>query len=372
MSPSRPIPVVRLLGFRLSKAAATQTGRSKNRRHSEKHTMDNRFRFGNCKAILTIAFLTVFVSAATFAQNPATHAGNVVSFSNEELTLGGWLYKPEGDGPFPGLLYNHGSAPGMLNNHAFERIGPLFVNRGWVFFAPYRRGQGLSDSAGPFIGDEISRAQKKSVRSVLPLTGLVCIALVILLLSLTRNRKRWLRVSSIFAVVIAGTAVSYTAYANAGATAMVGLLETEHLDDHLASLDWLMAQPFVDQKRVATGGNSFGGVVTVLGTERVRYCAAFDAAGGSRSWSRSPQLRSRMIQAARNSQTPTLFFQAANDYTIAPSKTLSNEMLAQGTTAELRVYPAFGNSSAAGHSFAWKGATIWADDVINFLEKHCY
>ena len=146
----------------------------------------------------------------------------------------------------------------------------------------------------------------------------------------------------------------------------------ENTDQYVGFLRTQNEQPFVDQKRIATGGNSFGGIVTVLGTEHVRYCAAFDAAGGSRSWSRAPQLRSRMIQAARNSQTPTLFFQAANDYTIAPSKTLSNEMLAQGTTAELRVYPAFGNSSAAGHSFAWKGATIWADDVINFLEKHCY
>jgi len=334
--------------------------------------MDNRSKLGNCRVTLTLTFLAVFVSAATFAQNSATHSGSVMSFSNDELTLGGLLYKPEGDGPFPALLYNHGSAPGMMNNKAFETIGPLFVNRGWVFFAPYRRGQGLSASAGNFIGDEISRAQMEGVQSVLRIVAPICIVLVVLLFLVTRNRKWWLKTSSILAVVIAGLAVSYTEYANAGANALVGLLETEHLDDHLASLDWLNAQPFVDQNRIATGGNSFGGIVTVLGAERIRYCAAFDAAGGSRSWSKAPELRSRMIEAARNSETPILFFQAANDYSIAPSETLSNEMLAQGRTAELRVYPAFGDSSAAGHSFAWKGATVWADDVINFLAKHCH
>jgi carboxymethylenebutenolidase len=56
--------------------------------------------------------------------------------------------------------------------------------------APYRRGQGLSASAGPFIGDEIAAAEKKG-----------------------------------------GIA--------AGAETMVRLLETDHLVDQLAALAWL-------------------------------------------------------------------------------------------------------------------------------------
>ena len=32
---------------------------------------------------------------------------------------------------------------------------------GGVFFGPYRRGQGLSPSAGPYIGDEIDAAKQK-------------------------------------------------------------------------------------------------------------------------------------------------------------------------------------------------------------------
>lgn len=342
-----------------------------NRHHNGMQTMNIRSDPGNPIRPLTLALLVVFVSAAAFAQNPAMHSADVVSFSNEDSTLGGLLYRPEGDGPFPALLYNHGSAPGMRNNQAFEKIGPLFVERGWVFFAPYRRGQGFSESAGPFIGDEIAKAQIEGVRGVLPIVAPVCILLGVLLFSLARNRNWWLKASSIIAVVVAGLAVSYTAYANAGATAMVGLLESEHLDDHLASLDWLKDQEFIDQERIATGGNSFGGIVTVLAAESIRYCAAFDAAGGSISWSRAPQLRNRMIEAVRNSKVPILFLQAENDYPVVPSEALSSEMLAHGGTAKLRIYPAFGKSAVEGHSFAWKGASIWAKEVIEFLESHC-
>ncbi len=98
------------------------------------------------------------------SMDPAT--SEIVSFQSGSLTLRGLLYKPRGTGPFPAVLYNHGSAPGMLNNQAFDAIGPLFVSRGWVFFAPYRRGQGLSAAAGPYIGDEIEAASKKGRGSV--------------------------------------------------------------------------------------------------------------------------------------------------------------------------------------------------------------
>ena len=98
----------------------------------------------------------------------------------------------------------------MLSNQAFDALGPVFTRRGWVFFGPYRRGQGLSASAGPFIGDEIAAAEKKG-----------------------------------------GIA--------AGAQRMVQLLETDHLVDQLTALAWLRKQAFVQPDRIAVAGNSFGG-----------------------------------------------------------------------------------------------------------------
>jgi hypothetical protein len=80
-------------------------------------------------------------------------ASETVTFKSGDKVLHGLFYKPAGVGPFPAVLFNHGSAPGLLNNQAFDLIGPMFTARGWVFFAPYRRGQGLSSDAGPYIED---------------------------------------------------------------------------------------------------------------------------------------------------------------------------------------------------------------------------
>src|SRR6185503_15335013 len=142
----------------------------------------------------------LIVLLAPFAlASPAT---GVVTFPSGNLTLHGVLYKPVGKGPFPAVLYNHGSAPGMLSQEAFDQLGPLFAQRGWVFFAPWRRGQGLSADAGPYIEDEIKAAWKKD--------GV-----------------------------------------NAAAATMVRLLETDHLQDQLAGLAWLRQQNFVATNQIA-------------------------------------------------------------------------------------------------------------------------
>src|SRR5438093_13667088 len=105
--------------------------------------------------ICLMSVLLLFPLLSSAAVVPDT-----VTFQNGAITLHGLLYKPAGTGPFPAVLYNHGSAPGMLSNEAFEAIGPLYAAHGWVFFAPYRRGQGLSASAGPYISGEINAAVK--------------------------------------------------------------------------------------------------------------------------------------------------------------------------------------------------------------------
>ena len=249
-------------------------------------------------------------------------AAELISFPSGNLTLHGVLYKPEGTGPFPAVVYNHGSAPGMLSSEAFERLGPMFASHGWVFFGPYRRGQGLSASAGPFIGDEIAAAQKEG--------GI-----------------------------------------RAGATAMVRLLETDHLNDQLAALAWLRNQGFVRPDRIAVAGNSFGGVEAVLGAEKGSYCAVIDAAGGAQSWALAPELQVLMTRAVRNSRAPVFFFQAENDYDLSPSRTLSAAMKEAGKVFEMKIYPGYGKSVEDGHSFGYVGSAVWADDVFRFLERHC-
>ncbi|HMF93896.1 MAG TPA: dienelactone hydrolase family protein [Vicinamibacterales bacterium] len=252
----------------------------------------------------------------------AAPASEIVTFSSGTLKLSGVLFKPAGAGPFPAVLYNHGSAAGMLSQQAFDALGPVFVRHGWVFFGPYRRGQGLSAHAGPYIGDEIDKARKHG-----------------------------------------GVA--------AGAATMVRLLETDHLDDQLAALAWLRTQLFASPTRIAVAGNSFGGIETVLGAERESYCAAIDSAGGAESWALAPQLQTTMTRAVRNARAPIFFFQAENDWSLEPTKLLSEAMNQAGKPFVAKIYPSFGKSRQDGHTFGYFGSAVWEQDVFQFLEHRC-
>jgi carboxymethylenebutenolidase len=155
-----------------------------------------------------------------------------VLFPSGELTLHGVVYRPSGSGPFPAVLWNHGSWGDPME--AFDRLAPTFTEHGWVFFGPFRRGQGLSRSAGPYILDEIERAGENGGMS-------------------------------------------------AKVAKTVSLLTRDHLDDQIAAYAWLKGQRYVLPNRIAAAGNSFGGIETVLGAERLPYCAAINGAGASMS-----------------------------------------------------------------------------------------
>src|SRR5262249_29533375 len=153
---------------------------------------------------------------------------------------------------------------------AANTLGPVFAARGWVFFMPCRRGQALSASSGPYIMDQIAAARRQG-----------------------------------------GAA--------AAEATMVRLLETDQLGDQLAALAWLRTTSFVQPDRIAVAGNSFGGIESVLGAERGDYCAAIDSAGGAMTWAHAPRLQARMIRAVKSPRVPIFFFQAENDYDLAPS-----------------------------------------------------
>ena len=281
---------------------------------------------------LVSRFVLVFAALVGFANpvnavaiphpNSITPRAEVVKFPSGRLTLHGVIYKPAGAGPFPAVIYNHGSAPGMLSQQAFEALGPVYASHGWLFFGPYRRGQGLSSSAGPYIGDQIAAAEKSGGVS-------------------------------------------------AGAATMIRLLKTDHLNDQLAALAWLRAQRFVSRDRIAVAGTSFGGIETVFGAEQVSYCAAVDSSGGAESWADAPELQSVMTHAVRNARAPIFFFQAKNDYDLTPSRTLSAAMKDAGKEFDVKIYPPYGSSPQDGHTFGYFGSAVWGNDVFRFLNTHC-
>src|SRR6186997_2342280 len=62
------------------------------------------------------------------------------------LTLRAQVWRPSGSGPFPAVLFNHGSysTDDPLPPSEPETLGPVFARRGYVFLWLHRQGTGLS------------------------------------------------------------------------------------------------------------------------------------------------------------------------------------------------------------------------------------
>lgn len=264
--------------------------------------------------IAFLAFLTAAFAEPAWAQSPPSPVE--VTFPSGNLVLHGFIYKPEGNGPFPALLWNHGSErkAGWLPD-----LAPLFLKQGYVLFIPHRRGQGRSP--GDYIMDVLAQAGQSGERDA-------------------RDRK------------------------------LVELMEA-HLEDQTAAFSYLKSLPWVDTGRIAVAGCSFGGIQTVLMAERgLGLRAAVDFAGAAQTWNEAPELRRRMTKAVQNAQMPIFFIQAQNDYDTAPSRDLAKAMEKAGKAHSVQIFPRFGKTNQDAHEFCVHGGDIWAEQVFAFLKSN--
>lgn len=267
------------------------------------------------RQIFIIGCATFFLAFLAPDQNVSGQIkqAELVGFKSGDLELKGYLWKPLGDGPFPAVLWNHGSEklPGTV-----DTVATYFVEKGYVFFVPHRRGQGRSP--GPYIMDELNKAGSRGERGQL----------------------------------------------------LVDLHEI-HLGDQLAGLKYLQNLSFVDTNRIAVMGFSFGGIQTMLAVERgPGYRVAVNCSGAAETWNGASSLRSRLTEAARKAKMPVFFLQAENDYDLTPNRVLSEEVRKAGQPVEATVYPAFGTGPRDGHSFCVRGTKIWGPDVLSFIETY--
>jgi carboxymethylenebutenolidase len=262
-----------------------------------------------------VAWLAASLTAATepaAAQDPVSKP-ELIAFPSGDLELKGFIWKPPGAGPFPAILWNHGSEkkPG-----AVEPVAPLFVAHGYVFFVPHRRGQGRSP--GPYIMDQLNAAGSPAERS-----------------------------------------------------RMLVKLHEVQLRDQLAALSYLQGLSFVNPQRLAVMGASFGGIQTMLAAERGQgYRVAVNCSGAAQTWGNAPDLQRRLIAAARGAAMPVFFLQARNDYDLTPNRVLSEQVRSAGKPVESKVYPSYGSGARDGHSFCARGVDVWGADVLRFIEAH--
>lgn len=242
-----------------------------------------------------------------------------VAFRSGDLALLGFLFKPEGEGPFPAVVWNHGSefAPGRRQH--LDAAAKVFLPAGYVLFMPVRRGH--EGSEGAYIVDEIRRARE-------------------------------------------------TEGPDAANRLVVSKLETEQLDDQLAGLEFLRSLPFVDASRVVVVGGSYGGIQSLLGAERgAGYRAAVAISPAAMSWEGNPLLRTRLLQAVRKIEIPVMILQPPKDDSLEPCRVLGAEFERLGKPFSGKIYPPEGLSEdEQEHCFGGKGARVWADDALTFLE----
>jgi dienelactone hydrolase len=268
--------------------------------------------------MLVVAVALAWASPIQTKGQPAKAPETVVVQSGG-LTLRGLLWRPSGRGPFPAVLFSHGSGPAAYPQKP-AALGPAFVRHGYVFLYLFRRGAGLSADQGTNSEELMSRVLREKGQDA-------------------RNELQ------------------------------LQLLETE-LSDVLGGLAFLRGRPEVDTHRVAVAGHSFGASLTLLIAERdsaLRAAIAFS--GSAASWEHSPQLRARLIAAVGRTTVPIFFIQAENDYSIAPAKELSAEMERLGKPHRIKIYPSIGQTASEGHDFYYLGLSIWEPDVFAFLDE---
>jgi dienelactone hydrolase len=272
-----------------------------------------------------LALVLGSVLAATPSVASSATAPDTVVVQSGSLHLRGVLYRPDGTGPFPAILFNHGSGHShqsvMADQRHPEILGPLFARHGYVFLHLYRRGDGLSADQGVPSGDVMDGELAKR--------GIAA-----------RNRIQ------------------------------MRLLETDELQDARAGLAFLRALPDVDRHRVAVVGHSFGGSLTLLladGDPTLRAAVAFAPAGGS--WDRSPALRARLLKVARRTSVPIFLVDAENDISTSAEKVLGAERERLGRPWRVKIYPPHGNTAEEGHSFVYFGVSEWEPDVFPFLDQ---
>lgn len=85
--------------------------------------------------------LLVYLAFVTFIAKAITRQD--VSFTNGQVQLKGTLYLPKGDGPFPAIVFVHGSGPETRHNSKFS--AKWFASIGYAALTYDKRGTGESD-----------------------------------------------------------------------------------------------------------------------------------------------------------------------------------------------------------------------------------
>ena len=254
---------------------------------------------------------SVQCSSLTGYSETAPYGFQQISFRTGRLRIGALLTRPRGSGPFPAYIHNHGAmtrerASGPLWSFP-ERIDLDLVRAGYVVLGPARRG---------YLGSE------------------------------GWTTTYWVTGSSLRAGDVINGAY-------------------EEAADVIAAFRYLSECPFVDSKRIAIGGHSVGGLVTIIAGAQLQNVGAIVSINGGITWTEGgvqtgyPAVTTVWHREGRRIRTPVLLLHGKDDTVVIPdlSRELGEVLRRQGTPVELKLY-------TGGHHYF---PTV---ELIEFLDKY--
>jgi dienelactone hydrolase len=258
------------------------------------------------------------VLAATAAATPSSGLNEQVlmipaGFGANRIELETTVFKPEGAGPFPLLIMNHGKDlgdPKLQRRDRFIAMSREFVKRGYAVMIPMRKG--FARSTGEY---------------------------------------------SDFGCNMDGN----------------GQMQADDVEN---ALTWARSQTWVDRDHVIVAGQSYGGLATIAAGTRnlpgVRGLLNF--AGGLRSDGGECQWRNSLVEAfadyGAHSRVPSLWFYGANDSYFNPemAQRMYSAYTAAGGSAALVAYGPFKNDSH-GMAGSRDGVKVWWPQTEKFLRS---
>jgi dienelactone hydrolase len=260
---------------------------------------------------LVFALALLIMMASAYGQPTQTPYDDVF-YSSGKLRIEAYLYKPQGSGPFPVVIYNHGSREGLEHNSVpFQYIGTMLVRAGYVALVPERRGYGRSDDQPRGGGYDRAGDLQAETDDVL-------------------------------------AAVDYLR--------TLPFVDT----DRMGIMGWSYG----------------GIVTMLAISRSNAFTAAVNQAGGALTWFGDANVRVAVTKAAEQATTPTLFMVAKNDRTTSSVVTPAEIFERRGLPHRLVIYDAFtpsrdGIIGAPGHSiFSMLGVRVWEHDVVEFLNRY--
>ena len=271
--------------------------------------------------------LLFFACGILQAETSTNSTGNLmVSFMSGDKMLLGYLYRPAGQGPFPGVIFHHGFHKSLMEYEAeqWQPMAELFASHGYIFFLPDRHPDSMKKEE--YSLDLQGKLRAASTRPTISTNSAV------------RNQQ---------------------------------LIEKEEIiqRDVRAALRWFVRQPDVDTNRIAVTGQYAGAVHALYEAEKLSEVRAIVAMGPAvTSWETDLVIRGLLVGSIKKCKQPILLIYTENQNQ-EPAEVLGEILKEKGGLSRTKIYPTAGEITNNGKNFIHDGTNIWGSDTIEFLKK---